>query len=249
MKKLVICSLTALCYYGAIAQDKKIDPKLTEDWSIKPNVVSLSKAAIPSDAIVLFDGKNLNQWQKAGAGNKPAGWKIKGKAVEIVPKTGSIQTKQAFGDCQLHIEWKAPVKEVKDGCKGQKCSNSGIFIMQRYELQVLNSFENETYYNGMAGSIYKQHIPLVNPSLPAGEWQSYDIIFTAPKFNEDKSLKSPAYITVLQNGVLIQNHVEIKGPTVYRGQPAYKYHREKAPLKLQDHSNKVQYRNIWIREL
>lgn len=249
MKQLILFLLLTINYKYSFAQDKKVNPKLTEDWSRKPETISFNKSSVPSDAIILFDGKNLDQWQKAGFENKPAGWKIKGNAMEIIPKSGSIATKKAFGNCQLHIEWKTPVKEVKEGCKGQKCGNSGIFIMGRYEVQILNSFENETYYNGMAGTIYKQHVPLVNPSLQAGKWQSYDIVFTAPIFNKDKTLKSPAYITILQNGVLIQNHVIIKGPTVFRGQPSYKFHSKKQPLKLQDHNNKVQYRNIWIREL
>ena len=131
--------------------------------------------------------------------------------MQIVPKKGSIQTKQKFGDCQLHIEWMISSKDVKVGKKDQACGNSGIFLMDRYEVQVLNSYENETYYNGMAASIYKQHIPLVNAVKKPDEWQSFDIIFTAPRFNADKSLESPAYVTVILNGVLVQNHVEIKG--------------------------------------
>ncbi|MGQ1788200.1 3-keto-disaccharide hydrolase [Saccharicrinis sp. GN24d3] len=248
--KSLTLSLIFLGGISSFAQNKEeIKPQDTEDWSRKPEVVTPGKKSIaPSDAIVLFDGKDLNQWKKQGS-NEPAGWKVKGKAMHVVPKSGGIETKQKFGDCQLHIEWMSPKKDVKAGKKGQGCGNSGIFLMDRYEVQVLNSFENETYYNGMASSIYKQHIPLVNATLKPGEWQSYDIIFTAPKFNADKTLKSPAYVTVILNGVLVQNHVEIKGPTVFKGYPSYSYHEAKAPIALQDHTNEVSYRNIWIREL
>ena len=245
----LILSLLFIGEASSFAQDNKIDPKKTEDWSRKPAVITPGKkSSAPSDAIVLFNGKNLDNWKKQGS-EKPAGWKTKGKAMQVVPKSGGIETKQKFGDCQLHIEWMSPIKDVKAGKKGQQCGNSGIFLMDRYEVQVLNSFENETYYNGMASSIYKQHIPLVNATVAPGKWQAYDIIFTAPRFNPDKSLKTPGYVTVILNGVLVQNHVEIKGPTVYRGQPSYKYHEAKAPISLQDHSNEVSYRNIWIREL
>lgn len=243
---LLFCAFTL----SSVAQKKnKMKPQETEDWSRKPAaVVPGKKSKAPSDAIVLFDGKNLDNWKRRGK-ETPAGWKVKGKTVTVVPKSGAIETKQSFGDCQLHIEWKSPTKDVKAGKKGQGCGNSGIFLMGRYEVQVLNSFENETYYNGMAGSVYKQHIPLVNPTIAPGKWQAYDIIFTAPKFNADKSLKTPAYLTVFLNGVLVQNHVELKGPTEYIGYPSYKYHGAKVPLFLQDHSNEVSYRNIWIREL
>ncbi len=164
----------------------------------------------------------------------------------MVPKSGSIQTKQSFGDCQLHIEWRTP--EIVEG-KGQGRGNSGIFLMGKYEIQVLDSYNNLTYPNGQAGSIYKQHIPLVNASRAPGEWQSYDIIFTAPVFIDDGGVRKPARVTVFQNGVLIQNHVKILGETVFIGAPGYEPHAEKLPLSLQDHNNPVSYRNIWIREL
>ncbi len=248
--KVLISIFLCVFTLSAVAQKKnKMKPQETEDWSRKPEaVIPGKKSKAPSDAIVLFDGKNLDKWQKKGK-DMPAAWKVKGKSFTVVPKSGAIETKQSFGDCQLHIEWNSPTKDVKAGKKGQGCGNSGIFLMGRYEVQVLNSFENETYYNGMAGSVYKQHIPLVNPTIAPGKWQAYDIIFTAPKFNADKSLKSPAYLTVFLNGVLVQNHVELKGPTEYIGHPSYKYHDAKVPLFLQDHSNEVSYRNIWIREL
>lgn len=233
------------------AQDKqKMEPKETEDWSRKPNVVVPGKKAkAPSDAIVLFDRKNLDQWEKAGEAGAPAEWKIKGRKIRVKQGAGSIQTKQHFGNCQLHVEWRTPKKDVKDGKTSQGNGNSGVFFMDRYEVQVLNSFENETYYNGMAGSVYKQHIPLVNPTVPAGKWQVYDIIFTAPRFNADETLKKAAYVTVFLNGVLVQNHVKLHGPTEFIGHPVYKYHAPKGPIQLQNHNNEVSYRNIWIREL
>jgi len=220
-------------------------PEETEDWSRKPAVVTPGKGnQPPSDAIILYGGAgDINQWEHVDGG--PAAWKAN-EALTVVPKAGSIRTKKRFGDVQLHVEWRSP--EVVEG-KGQGRGNSGIFLMGLYELQVLDSYENETYYNGQAGSIYKQHIPLVNACLPPGQWQSYDIFFTAPRFNENGSLDTPAYITVVHNGVLIQNHVEIKGSTAFIGKPEYKEHADKLPLMLQDHSNPVSYRNIWIREL
>ena len=253
MKSLLTLPLMlfAMMGQGIYAQTSNDSPTLTEDWSRKPEVVSPGKkpTAPPSDAIVLFDGGNLDQWEKEGSENEPAKWKVKRNYMQVTIDAGGIQTRQKFGDCQLHVEWKTPADDVKEGKKGQGAGNSGIFLMNRYEVQVLNSFENETYYNGMAGSIYKQHIPLVNPTLPPGKWQVYDIIFKAPRFNSDKTLKTPAYVTVILNGVLVQNHVEIKGPTVFKGKPSYSFHAEKEPLQLQNHNNKVSYRNIWIREL
>ena len=164
----------------------------------------------------------------------------------VAPGTGAIETKKAFGDVQLHLEWNAPVAEGKSG---QGYSNSGVFFMGMYEVQILNSYENDTYSNGQASSVYKQHIPLVNASRAPGQWQSYDIIFMAPRFSEKGSLISPARITVLHNGVLVQNNVELLGPTTYIGASHYTPHPEKMPLALQDHGDPVQFRNIWIREL
>ncbi len=220
-------------------------PEETEDWSRKPAIVTPGKNNLPpSDAVILYSGKqDIEKWQEANG--KPARW-FAADSITVAEKTGSIQTKKGFGDCQLHVEWRTP-SEVKGS--GQGRGNSGIFLMNKYELQVLDSWENETYYNGQAGSVYKQYIPLVNACTPPGTWQTYDVIFTAPRFNADSTLKSPAYMTVIQNGVLIQNHVELKGPTEYIGKPVYKYHDAKMPLGLQNHGNPVAYRNIWIREL
>ncbi len=200
-------------------------------------------SAPPSDAIVLFDGTDLSHWQ--GRNGKPAEWEVKDGVMTVVKKKGSIMTKEKFGDCQLHIEWRTPEKVIGSG---QKRGNSGIFLQGRYEVQVLDSYNNKTYFDGQAGAIYKQYPPLVNVCRKPGEWQSYDIIYTAPRFDDDGSLASPAFITVLQNGVLIQNHVEIKGKTSGKKQ-TYNKHGLHEPLMLQDHGNPVSYRNIWIRHL
>ncbi|MFC2118283.1 DUF1080 domain-containing protein [Bacteroidota bacterium] len=232
-----------ICGFFLIPNLFSQEAKLTEDWSKKPEVIkSKKKNKPPSDAIILFNGKNLSKWTGRDGIAK---WKKRCRSMQT-NSTGDIRTIQEFSDCQLHIEWRTPRKVKGDG---QGRGNSGVFLMGKYEVQVLDSYENETYYNGQAGSIYKQHIPLVNASKKPGKWQSYDIIFTAPHFRDDGSLASAARITVLHNGVLIQNNVEIKGPTSYVGQPRYVPHKEKEALKLQDHGNPVRYRNIWIREL
>lgn len=228
----------------ALAQD---DPKATEVWEPVPKIITPVIAnKPPSDAVVLLNGKDLSQWQMEKDGS-PAKWTFeKGGVMTVKKGTGNVKTRQGFGSCQLHVEWRTPA--TIEG-EGQGRGNSGIFLMGLYELQVLDSYNNTTYSNGQAGSIYKQHIPLVNASLKPGEWQEYDVIFTAPKFNADGSLLSPARITVLHNGVLVQNNVELKGGTVYIGQPSYKAHSDKEPLVLQDHGNPNSFRNIWVREL
>jgi hypothetical protein len=239
----------------------------SEVWDPVPKKITPGiSTAPPSDAIILFDGKNLDAWHKPkhGYGDRmdqvtsilkyklahpefsAAEWLIKDGTVIVKPGGGAIETKQAFGDCQLHIEWLAPVDPGKED---QGYSNSGIFLMGLYEIQVLNSYENKTYSNGQAGSMYKQSIPLVNASRPPGEWQSYDIIFNAPTFKADGSLLEPATITAFHNGVLIQNHFKLKGPCVYIGEPYYVPHPPKLPLLLQDHGDLVRFRNIWVREL
>jgi hypothetical protein len=192
----------------------------------------------PSDAIVLFDGKDLSQWE---GGDK---WIVEEGVATV--HGGGITSKQAFGDCQLHVEWAAPA-EVQG--KGQGRGNSGIYLMGRYEVQVLDSYDNETYPDGQAGSLYKQWPPLVNACRKPGEWQTYDIIFKAPQFDADGKLSSPGYVTVLHNGVLVQNHAELQGSTAWDRAPAYEAHPAKLPLHLQNHGNPVKYRNIWIREL
>ena len=208
------------------------------EWP-EPQVVTPSEnnTGPPSDAIVLFNGKDLSAWE--GGEN----WKIE-HGVAIVNE-GNLHTKQAFGDCQLHVEWSAPLPAKGTG---QGRGNSGIYMMGMYEVQVLDSFENKTYFEGQAGAIYKQTPPMVNAIRPPGQWNVYDIIFTAPRFDEDGSLKSPAYMTILHNGVLVQNHFELVGPTQWHEPTRYSYHPSKLPIMLQDHGNPVRYRNIWVRE-
>lgn len=217
--------------------------KKSEVWEPVPAVISARPGQAPSDAIVLFDGQDLNAWESSKGGE--AKWLVNDHAFTVKPGTGDIVSKQSFCDVQLHLEWKTP-PEV-EGMKGQERNNSGIFLQQRYEVQILDSYDNKTYPNGQAGSIYKQSIPLVNPLHPPGEWQSYDIIFNAPAFADGKLIK-PAYITVLINGVLVQNHTEILGKTEWIGGPSYEEHGC-APLQLQDHSNPVSFRNMWVREI
>lgn len=231
--------------HNILAQERPtIEPKLTEVWEPVPvKITPGENNAPPSDAIILFDGKDLNEWTN-GSGGIPE-WVVENGAVTVKPRTGTIKSKQKFGDFQLHIEWRAP-SEVKG--EGQGRGNSGIFMMERYELQVLDSYESKTYPNGQAGSLYKQGIPLVNACKAPGEWQTYDVIFMAPVFTEKGTLKSPAKITVLHNGVLIQNNFELRGPTEYNRIPMYEPHG-KGSLVLQDHGDLVSFRNIWVREL
>lgn len=192
----------------------------------------------PSDAIVLFDGKDLSQWE---GGEQ---WTVQDGAFTAGP--GTLRSKAEFGDCQVHIEWASPSKVEGEG---QGRGNSGIFLMGIYEVQILDSYENDTYYDGQAAAIYKQHPPLVNACRKPGEWQSYDIIWKAPRFDEDGNLLSPAFVTVLQNGVVVQNHFELQGDTPYHRPPAYQPHPPKGPITLQYHGNPVRFRNIWVREL
>ena len=264
IKHLFTCVLLFFCYslFSQIT-----DPKVTEVWEPVPKKVTPGFiTAPPSDAIILFDGSDLSNWRKPKYGyggkmeevkevlaakvSKPEfsdpEWTVKDGALIVKPGGGPIETKQGFGDVQLHIEWLSP---EDPGKKGQQYSNSGVFLMGMYEIQVLNSYENETYPNGQAGSIYKQHIPLVNASRPPGEWQAYDIVFTRPRFDKEGKLVSPAYLTAFHNGVLIQNNVELLGPAIYIGKPYYVAHPDKMPIILQDHGDKVRFRNIWVREL
>lgn len=225
-------------------ENKNMKPEQTEYYTPVPPVVTPGKAgAPPSDAIVLFDGTNLDQW--VGDGGGPAPWTVADGAMTVKKGSGGIHTKQSFGSCQLHIEWRTPSPARGEG---QDRGNSGIFLQSHYELQVLDSYHAKTYVNGQAGSIYKDSPPLVNACLPPGQWQTYDVIYEAPVFNEDGSVKSPAYETVFQNGVLVQNHVAIKGNTLYVGTHYYQKHGP-MPLALQDHGHPVSFRNIWIRPL
>lgn len=243
MKKSTLFILLNILFLQFTFSQK--EPEATEVWYPKARVVTpAEKNAPPSDAIILFDGKNMDEWTGMDYQSKPE-WKLEGDAMTVVKGKGNIKTKREFGDCQLHIEWRTPT--VLEG-EGQGRGNSGVFLQSRYEVQVLDSQSSSTYSNGQAGAIYKQSIPLVNACKKPGEWQTYDIIYTAPKFNKDGIKVSSAFVTVIHNGVLIQNHTEIKGTTEYIGQPRNIAHG-KAPIMLQDHDNPVSYRNIWIREL
>ncbi len=224
-------------------------PEATEYWTPVPPVVSAPVNHPPSDAIVLFNGTSLDAWEPARAGGNT--WIIEDGAMVVVPtpvpdRPINQQTKQAFGDIQLHLEYRTPA--VVTG-EGQGRGNSGVFFMGLYELQILDSYENPTYVNGQASSIYKQHPPLVNSSRPPGEWQTLDVVFIAPRFNADGSLLSPARMTAFHNGVLVQLDSVLSGPTVFRGEPKYTSHADRLPLMLQDHRKPVAFRNIWVREL
>jgi hypothetical protein len=243
MKKIIILLCMNFILLSNLFSQK--EPEATEVWHPEARVVTPAEDnAPPSDAIVLFDGKNLEEWSSM-ENNAAAEWKVADDCMTVVKEKGNIKTKRKFGDIQLHIEWRTPA--VVKG-EGQGRGNSGIFFQEKYEVQVLDNYENKTYSNGQAASIYKQSMPLVNACKKPGEWQTYDIIFTAPKFNKDGIKVSAAFLTVIHNGVLVQNHVEVKGSTEYIGQPKNLAHG-KASIVLQDHSNPVSYRNIWVREL
>ena len=228
-------------------------PSDTEVWKPVPAIVTPGRtnADAPSDAIVLFDGKNLDEWVAEKDGS-PAGWSVGNGVVTVVKKAGDIRTKRSFSNYQLHIEWRIPENITgTDQARG----NSGVYLAwangDGYELQVLDSYNNATYVNGQAGSIYKQYAPLVNAMRKPGEWQTYDVVWTAPTFKADGSLATPAYVTAFHNGVLVQDHVELKGVTKYIGQPEYKAHGP-APILLQAHgdtSPPISFRNIWLRPL
>ena len=242
----VLVSLLLAGIVCSVANAQITDPKATEVWSPKAKVVTPGSATkAPSDAIVLFNGTNLSEFVSL-ADSSAAVWTInRDSSMTVAAGKGNIRTRRSFGDCQLHVEFRAPI--VVKG-EGQGRGNSGIFLQQRYEVQVLDCYQNTTYSNGQTASIYKQSIPLANACKKPGEWQTYDIIYTAPRFNKDSVLVATGHVTVLHNGVLVQNHTEIKGTTEYIGLPKNIAHG-KAPIELQDHDDLVSYRNIWIREL
>jgi hypothetical protein len=262
IRSLKLSILAALIVSAASAQqpaqtpDTKPTPEETEVWKPVPAVVTpgATSAAPPSDAIILFDGKNADEWVK-NRDKTPINWQVHDGILTVVKDgTGNIETKRRFKDYQLHIEWRIPENITGSG---QSRGNSGVFLASTgpgddgYELQVLDAYQNETYVNGMAGSLYKQAIPLANAARKPGEWQSYDVVWTAPTFNDDGSVKTPAYATVFWNGVLVENHFELKGQTLYIGKPFYKKY-DTAPIKLQAHGDKsepISFRNIWVREL
>lgn len=202
--------------------------------------------AAPSDAIVLFDGKSLGEWRSTQKQDAPATWKLVGGAMEVVPGSGAITTARGFGDVQLHVEWMTPTPPHGEG---QERGNSGVFLMGRYEVQVLDSYQNTTYPDGQAGSIYGQFPPAVNASRAPGQWQSYDIVFHRPHFDADGKLTVPARATVFHNGVLVQEDVLLLGPTSNGRRDPYVAHADKLPIQLQDHGVAIRFRNIWVREL
>jgi hypothetical protein len=237
---------------SALAQTR---PEDTEVWAPKPTIVTPGAVvgAPPSDAIVLFDGKSLDQWVSS-QDKSPAAWMVANGAITVDKSKGNIETRRSFQDYQLHLEWLVPADI--DG-SGQGRGNSGVFLAstgprdQGYEVQILDSFENQTYVNGQAASVYKQHPPLANASRKPGDWQTYDIVWRAPRFTAAGTLASPATVTVLHNGVLVQDNAVLAGETVYIGKPSYKPHG-RAPIKLQAHgdpSKPISFRNIWVREL
>lgn len=254
MKKTVLfLALATLLTTSAMAQK----PEDTEFYTPVPPVVTPGGTigAPPSDAVVLFGGSDLSSWTSADHPDKPADWTVANGILTVNKTAGNIQTKKKFEDYQLHIEWRIPA-DIEG--EGQARGNSGLFLASTgsgddgYELQILDSYKNKTYTNGQAGSIYKQGVPLVNPARMPGEWQSYDVIWTAPRFDSTGNLQSPAKVTVLFNGVLVQNDFILKGPTQYIGQPAYRKPHGACPIKLQahgDHSKPISFRNIWVRPL
>lgn len=254
-KRILVAATAALLSTSAFAQTK---PEETEVWSPVPKVVTPGKstADAPSDAIKLFDGSNLAEWVSVNNEGQPAKWKVANGILTVDKTQGNIETKRTFTDYQLHIEYRIPASITGTG---QARGNSGIFLASigkgddGYELQVLDNYNNATYVNGQAGSLYKQTPPLANACKKPGEWQSYDVFWTAPRFNDDGSLKSPAHVTVIHNGVLVQNNTELQGPTRYIGKASYeKAAHGPAPIKLQAHGDKsepLSFRNIWVREL
>ncbi|HEX2609134.1 MAG TPA: DUF1080 domain-containing protein [Flavisolibacter sp.] len=255
-KKIILLTLAIPALLHCKAQQKG-KPEDTEQWKPVPASVNTLKSPweAPSDAIVLFNGSDLNQWVSTEDTTSIAKWTVENGLMKVNKATGNIQTKASFMDYQLHSEWRVP--ENING-EGQGRGNSGLFLASigkgdaGYELQIMDSYNNPTYVNGQAGSIYKQSPPLVNPCRPDGEWNVYDVIWTAPRFNSDGSLKSPARVTAFFNGVLVQNNTELKGPTQYIGQASYKQAHGASPIKLQAHGDKsepISFRNIWIRPL
>lgn len=253
---MIAHTLIALTLSACAAIPQDLKPEATEVWEPQPPVVAPKDTAAakpPSDAIILFDGKDLGEWVSVKDGG-PAQWTVADGVFTVKKGTGNIETRRKFGDYRLHLEWRTPANITG---QGQSRGNSGLFLASTgkgdagYEIQILDSYNNKTYANGMVGSIYKQAIPLANPMRAPGEWNAYDLSWTAPTFNADGSLKSPARITAHLNGVLVQDDFAVEGETVYIGKPKYKAHGD-SPIKLQDHgdpSEPLSFRNIWIQPL
>lgn len=244
MKKTLLTTILASTIFLTYGQTN-FKPEDTEFYTPILRSVTTTENKAPSDAIVLFDGSNLNHWVSSNDSTKPAAWPIENGILTVKPKTGAIQTKDNFEDFQLHLEWRSPLT-VKG--EGQGRGNSGVFLQGIYEIQILDNNNNPTYVNGQAASIYKQQPPLVTATKPAGEWHTYDIIYSAPKFNKDGILIKKAYVTLIHNGVVVQNHQQIEGTTPYIGLPKIIPHGP-GPISLQDHGDLVNFRNIWIRPL
>ncbi len=242
---VILISLVQLSAAQAPMKWKIHDPNRPVPPIVDPGTASTQETPgrAPADAVVLFDGKDLSRW--ADSDGKPAKWKVENGYMEVVAKTGNISTRDSFGDCQLHVEFAEPSPASGES---QERGNSGVFLMGLYEIQVLDSYQNKTYADGQASAVYGQYPPLANASRPPAQWQTYDIIFHGPRFVGGK-LRRPARVTVLHNGVLVQDNVELTGPTAHGERPPYKPQPEKLPLALQDHGDPVRYRNIWIREL
>jgi len=248
MKKIALFSVGSMIVMAAAfaaAQDAwpVHDPNRPMPKVVAPGPAG-PPAPAPADAVVLFDGKDLAAWTDAKG--QPARWKVENGYMEVVPKTGGIRTAAGFGDCQLHVEWMAP-----SPAKGtdQDRGNSGVFLMDLYEVQVLDCYGNKTYADGMTAAIYGQFPPLVNACRPPGEWQTYDIVFHRPRFDKDGKVLSPATMTVFHNGLVVHERAVLTGPTAHKARPPYAMHADRLPISLQDHSHPVRYRNIWIREL
>ncbi|HSG61493.1 MAG TPA: DUF1080 domain-containing protein [Pseudomonadales bacterium] len=244
---VAVFSATAFAHHESTFEHIPLQERIkmserTESWAYTPPIVSIADNGVPSDAMQLM-ASDLSQWESTQGGDAP--WIFANGEVTVAPGSGDIRSKRAFCDIQLHFEWRAPTPSA--GMVGQQRNNSGIFLQERYELQILDSFDNPTYGNGQAGAIYKQVPPRVNAMKAPGEWQRYDILYTAPRFDGEARV-SPGYVTLIHNGVVLHNHQEIAGTTEWIGPPQIDQHGC-APLKLQDHGNKVSFRNMWVREL
>ncbi len=238
-KRLTQLSLAFLLSTSAVCSSQAEEYLNGIKWE-EPKIITpgATNSAPPSDAVILFDGKDLSKWKNAES------WKVEDGVMVCGKK--AISSVQEFGDCQLHIEWTAPEPH---GETSQKRGNSGVFLMGKYEIQVLDSYDNVTYFDGQAGAIYKQTPPMVNAMRKPGEWNTYDILWTCPRFKTDGSLESPAYITAIHNGVVILNHFALQGDTPFNRPPKYEAHPPKGPIGIQDHGNPVKFRNIWVREI
>ena len=254
MPRTLLTLIVVAAFAGAASAQEDRDPTrwpVHDESRPQPQIVAPPTASTqeepgrpPSDAVVLFNGEDLSEWESNEGG--AARWAVKDGYFHVVPGTGYIHTKRGFGDVQLHVEWSAPNPARGTG---QDRGNSGVYLMGKYEVQVLDSYGNQTYPDGQAAAVYGQYPPLVNAMRPPGEWNVYDIVFRRPRFDSAGKLVSPAYFTVFHNGILVQDHVELTGPSSHRERPPYAAHEDRLPIFLQDHDHPTRYRNIWLREL